>query len=253
LDGHGADELLSGYQQGTLESLWDARFNVKNTKDILDIYQGSINEDKVQYNRVGNWKLYRDYMIRKTGKKVLGRKMPSVDNGHPNFKKLDNLSQYLYAMFHENILPTLLRNYDRYAMINSVEIRMPFMDHRIVSFVNSLPYSSKIGNGYTKRIVRDALDPYLPKEVTWRKSKIGFSSPIVDWMQNDLSEWFMDTTSSNSFLQSDLVSDPSQLRDRITSIVNKENHNFTEAQKCWTDLSPYIWGNAILKNNAVSV
>ena len=192
-------------------------------------------------------------MIRKTGKKVLGRKMPSIDNGHPNFKKLDNLSQYLYAMFHENILPTLLRNYDRYAMINSVEIRMPFMDHRIVSFVNSLPYSSKIGNGYTKRIVRDALDPYLPKEVTWRKSKIGFSSPIVDWMQNDLSEWFMDTTSSNSFLQSDLVSDPSQLRDRITSIVNKENHNFTEAQKCWTDLSPYIWGNAILKNNAVSV
>nr|WP_293295432.1 asparagine synthase (glutamine-hydrolyzing) [Allomuricauda sp.] len=252
LDGHGADELLSGYQQGTLESLWDARFNVKNTKDILNIYQGSINEDKVQYDRVGNWKLYRDYMIRKTGKKVLGKKMPSVDNNHPNFKKLDNLSQYLYAMFHENILPTLLRNYDRYAMINSVEIRMPFMDHRIVSFVNSLPYSSKIGNGYTKRIVRDALDPYLPKEVTWRKSKIGFSSPIVDWMQNDLSEWFMDTTSSNSFLQSDLVSNPTQLRDRITSIVNKENHNFTEAQKCWTELSPYIWGNAILKNKAVS-
>ncbi|MAU15660.1 MAG: asparagine synthase (glutamine-hydrolyzing) [Muricauda sp.] len=253
LDGHGADELLSGYQQGTLESLWDARFNMKNTKDILDIYQGSINEDKVQYDRVGNWKLYRNYMIRKTAKKLLGKKMPSIDNGHPNFKKLDNLSQYLYAMFHENILPTLLRNYDRYAMINSVEIRMPFMDHRIVSFVNSLPYSSKIGNGYTKRIVRDALDPYLPKEVTWRKSKIGFSSPIVDWMQNDLSEWFLDTTNSSSFLQSDLVSNPDQLRERITAIVKKENHNFTEAQKCWTDLSPYIWGNAILNRGTVGV
>jgi asparagine synthase (glutamine-hydrolysing) len=253
LDGHGADELLSGYQQGTLESLWDARFNVKNTKDILDIYQGSINEDKVQYDRVSNWKLYRNYMIRKTGKKVLGKKMPSMDNDHPNFKKLDNHSQYLYAMFHENILPTLLRNYDRYAMINSVEIRMPFMDHRIVSFVNSLPYSSKIGNGYTKRIVRDALDPYLPQEITWRKTKVGFSSPIVDWMQNELSEWFMDTTGSSSFLQSDLVSNPNQLRERITSIVKKENHNFTEAQKCWTDLSPYIWGNAILKRSTVNV
>ncbi|MCL6266235.1 asparagine synthase (glutamine-hydrolyzing) [Flagellimonas myxillae] len=253
LDGHGADELLSGYQQGTLESLWDAKFNLKNTKDILDIYQGSINEDKVQYNRVNNYKLYLDFMIKKMGKKVLGKKMPSVDNAHGSFGKLDNHAQYLYAMFHENILPTLLRNYDRYAMINSVEIRMPFMDHRIVSFVNSLPYSSKIGNGYTKRIVRDALDPFLPKEVTWRKSKIGFSSPIVDWMQNELSEWFMDLVNSSSFLQSELVSDPEQLRNKITAIVNKENHNFTAAQKCWSDLSPYIWGKAVLNRNMVTV
>nr|WP_299381552.1 asparagine synthase (glutamine-hydrolyzing) [Allomuricauda sp.] len=253
LDGHGADELLSGYQRGTLESLWDAKFNIKNTKDILDIYQGSINEDKVQYNRQGNFKLYFDFMIKKTGKKVMGKKMPSVDNAHGNFGKLDNHAQYLYAMFHENILPTLLRNYDRYAMINSVEIRMPFMDHRIVSFVNSLPYSSKIGNGYTKRIVRDALDPFLPKEVTWRKSKIGFSSPIVDWMQNELSEWFMDVVNSDSFLQSELVSNPEQLRNRITQIVNKENHNFTAAQKCWSDLSPYIWEKAVLSRNMVGV
>ncbi|WP_228237527.1 asparagine synthase (glutamine-hydrolyzing) [Allomuricauda sp. M10] len=253
LDGHGADELLSGYQQGTLESLWDARFNLRNTKDILNIYQGSINEDEVQYDREGKLKVYLDYMARKTGKKILGKKMPSIDNGHPNFNKLDNLSQYLYSMFHENIMPTLLRNYDRYAMINGVEIRMPFMDHRIVSFLNSVPYSTKIGNGYTKRIVRDALDPFLPKEVTWRKSKVGFSSPIVDWMQNELSDWFMDTVNSNSFLQSGLVTDPHQLKDRITAIVNKENHNFSEAQKCWTELSPYIWEKAILKRETLVV
>jgi asparagine synthase (glutamine-hydrolysing) len=242
-----------GYQQGTLESLWDARFNLKHTKDILDIYQGSINENEVQYDRDGKLKVYLDYMVRKTGKKILGKKMPSIDNGHPNFKKLDNLSQYLYSMFHENIMPTLLRNYDRYAMINGVEIRMPFMDHRIVSFLNSVPYSTKIGNGYTKRIVRDALDPFLPKEVTWRKSKVGFSSPIVDWMQNELSDWFMDTVNSNSFLESGLVSNPNQLKDRITAIVNKENHNFSEAQRCWTELSPYIWEKAILKRETLVV
>ncbi|SNY99630.1 asparagine synthase (glutamine-hydrolyzing) [Flagellimonas pacifica] len=252
LDGHGADELLSGYQQGALESLWDARFSPKNTKDILSIYQGSINEDKDQYERVGNFKVYKDYMIRKIGKKVLGQKMPSIDNGHPNFKKLDNLSQYLYSMFHENILPTLLRNYDRYAMINSVEIRMPFMDHRIVSFVNSLPYSSKIGNDYTKRIVRDALDPYLPKEVTWRKSKIGFSSPIVNWMQNDLSDWFMDNVNSKSFIESNLIENPGALRDRITQIVSKENSNFAQAQKCWSEFSPYIWEKAVLNTDMVN-
>lgn len=247
LDGHGADELLSGYQQGNLESLWDARWSPSKTKDILSIYQDSINEDKVQYQRTGSSKLYTGYMSKKLGKKLLGKKMPSVDNNHPNFKKLDNHAQYLYAMFHENILPTLLRNYDRYAMINSVEIRMPFMDHRIVSFVNSLPYSSKIGNGYTKRIVRDALDPYLPKEVTWRKSKVGFSSPIVDWMQNDLREWFMDTVNSSSFLRSDLISNPEGLKTKITQIVDGKINDFTVAQKCWSDFSPYIWEKAVLR------
>jgi len=250
LDGHGADELLSGYQQGNLETLWDARYSPSKTKDILSIYQDSINEDKEQYKRTGNTKLYTDYMSKKFVKKMLGKKMPSIDNAHPNFKKLDNHAQYLYAMFHENILPTLLRNYDRYAMINSVEIRMPFMDHRIVNFVNSLPYSSKIGNGYTKRIVRDALDPYMPKEVTWRKSKIGFSSPIVNWMQNDLNEWFMDTVNDSSFLQSNLVSNPKELQTKITEIVKGENNDFSTAQKCWSDLSPYIWGKSVLNRNA---
>ena len=246
LDGHGADELLSGYQQGTLESLWDARFSIKNTKDILAIYQGSENDDTTQYTRNSNLKLYADYMSKKIGKKLLGKKMPSRDQDHKNFIQLDNHAQYLYAMFHENILPTLLRNYDRYAMINSVEIRMPFMDHRIVSFINSLPYSSKLGDGYTKRIVRDALDPYLPKEVTWRKSKIGFSSPIVDWMQNELSEWFLDTVHSQSFIQSELITNPVELKARISKIVTRENSSFTEAQRCWTEFSPYIWGKAVL-------
>ena len=246
LDGHGADELLSGYQQGTLESLWDARFSIKNTKDILAIYQGSENDDTTQYTRNSNLKLYADYMSKKIGKKLLGKKMPSRDQDHKNFMQLDNHAQYLYAMFHENILPTLLRNYDRYAMINSVEIRMPFMDHRIVSFINSLPYSSKLGDGYTKRIVRDALDPYLPKEVTWRKSKIGFSSPIVDWMQNELSEWFLDTVHSQSFIQSELITNPEELKARISKIVTRENSSFTEAQRCWTEFSPYIWGKAVL-------
>ncbi|MDP5230862.1 MAG: asparagine synthase (glutamine-hydrolyzing) [Cellulophaga sp.] len=246
LDGHGADEMLSGYQQGNLEALWDARFSPSKTKDILNIYKEGLNEDTVQYDHPNMTKLYAAFMSKKMAKKALGKKMPSLDNQHPNFKKLDNHAQYLYAMFHENILPTLLRNYDRYAMINGVEIRMPFMDHRIVSFVNSLPYSSKIGNGYTKRIVRDALDPYMPKDITWRKTKVGFSSPIVDWMQNDLKEWFMDTINETSFLQSDLVTSPKELKIRMSQIVEGKNNSFDEAQKCWSEFSPYLWEKAVL-------
>jgi asparagine synthase (glutamine-hydrolysing) len=249
LDGHGADELLSGYMQGAIESLWDARFSPKNTKDILRTIQSSMNPDTEQFSRTKSESLYFNFMSKKVLKKLAGKSIHSLDREHANYKKLDNLTQYLYAMFHENVLPTLLRNYDRYSMINGVEIRMPFMDHRVVSFVNSLPYNSKIGHGFTKRILRDAIDPYLPKQVTWRTSKIGFSSPIVNWMQNDLNEWFLDTVHSGGFLNSELVNNPESVRDEVALICHKNSSDFTKASYLWTEVSTYLWGKAFLNKN----
>jgi len=133
--------------------------------------------------------------------------------------------------------------------MNSVEIRMPFMDHRIVSFVNSLKYSSKFGGGYTKKIIRDAMDPYMPKEITWRKSKIGFNTPIVNWMQDDLKEWFSDTVHEEDFLRSDLIDNPIQLRNNIMNIVNKKENSFASAEQSWSKLTPYLWGKAHLGKN----
>ncbi|WP_258032790.1 asparagine synthase C-terminal domain-containing protein [Campylobacter concisus] len=181
---------------------------------------------------------------------IFGKEIRSKDASHKNFKKLDSFSQQLYIIFHETILPTLLRNYDRYSMTNSVEIRMPFMDHRIVSFVTSLPYSSKFGNGYTKKLIRDAMDPYMPKEITWRKSKIGFNSPIVDWMQGDLKEWFLDTVHEKGFMESSLIDNPPELQRQILSIANKNTNSYVLAENSWKNLTPYIWEKAIKKFGA---
>ena len=247
LDGHGADELFSGYS-GLVQALWDTKFNPTKIKDVLDTYQNTLNTSD-QFDKINYSKVYSTFMLKTAIKKILGKDRISRDHDHPNYKKLDNLSKYLYVIFNETILPTLLRNYDRYAMISGVEIRMPFMDHRLVSFVNSLPYTSKMGDGYTKKLVRDAIDPYIPKEVTWRKSKIGFTSPIVDWMQNDLSEWFSDTVHSKSFLNSQLVDNPLELQGRIMNIVTNKSKSFVEAQDSWRALTPYIWGKSILDRN----
>ena len=174
LDGHGADELLSGYGH-LLEGLWDNKLNIGGTLDILDTYINTLDNDK-QFKKDTKFKIYIKYMIKKIIKILINRDLKSIDEKHENYKKLDNLSKNLYVIFHETILPTLLRNYDRYSMINSVEIRMPFMDHRIVSYINSLPSSSKFGKGYTKKLIRDSLEPFMPKEITWRKSKVGFNA-----------------------------------------------------------------------------
>lgn len=245
LDGHGADELFSGYGH-ILEALWDSKFSLKNTMDVLNTYQGTLGDTGAHRKSTSNSEIYLKYMIRKCIKKLIKRDTVSKDFDHKNFKKLDNFSQHLYVIFHETILPTLLRNYDRYSMMNGVEIRMPFMDHRIVTFVNSLPYNSKFGGGYTKKLIRDAMDPYMPKEVTWRKSKIGFNSPIVDWMQNDLKEWFADVVHSKDFLESSLVDNPKNLQETIMDIVDKKDNLYVNAENAWTKLTPYLWEKAVL-------
>ena len=245
LDGHGADELFSGYGH-ILDAIWDSKYSIKDTMDVIDTYRATLLKDD-QFKKNDSILFVIKYILKKLGNNFFQKNDNSKDSNHLNFKKLDNFSKHLYVIFHETILPTLLRNYDRYSMINGVEIRMPFMDHRVVSFVNSIPYKSKFGDGYTKKLIRDAMDPFMPKEITWRKSKIGFNSPIVDWMQGDLKDWFSDTVHNKSFLETDLIENSRKIQKTVMDIVNKKENNYTVAQKSWTSLSPYLWGEAILK------
>jgi len=244
LDGHGADEMFSGYGH-ILEAILDCGMNIKKVKEIVDIYFGTI--EGFENNKVKKLEMVATFLMKKAAKKLIGRGLKSVDHCHENYRKLDNFSKHLYVLFHESTLPTLLRNYDRYSMMNSVENRMPFMDHRIVSYVHSLPYSSKFGGGYTKKLMRDAMSPYMPENITWRKSKIGFNSPIIDWIQGDLKEWFLDTVHEQSFLESELVDNPRQLQLEIIKIANKTNNMFAHGEIAWKMLTPHIWEKSVIK------
>jgi len=245
LDGHGADDMLSGYGH-LLEALWDNWSSPKSINEIIETHQSTILEDS-QFKKHNKFLHIGYYFAKKIFNKLTNGDINSIDKNHPEFKKLDNLNKALYIVFHETVMPTLLRNYDRYSMINSVEIRMPFLDHRLVSFVNSLPAKSKYGNGYTKKILRDSLVGILPEDILWRKSKIGFNTPIVNWMQNDLSEWFMDTISSTDFLNSKAVTNPTLTAKKVATIVKRENNDYGDAQKIWAEISCFIWEQAIIK------
>ena len=108
LDGHGADELLSGYQQGIMESLWDTGLNPAKIMEIMKTYQGT--KTRIQLNIQVKIALgfISDYMIKKTGRKLLRRDFKSIKIAdHPNYGKLDNMTQYLYMMFHETDSPLL--------------------------------------------------------------------------------------------------------------------------------------------------
>ena len=72
-------------------------------------------------------------------------------------------------------------------MAHSLEIRLPFLDHRLVNLLLSLPPQMKIKNGWTKYILRKSLFE-LPKDIRWRRDKKGFITPEEKWLRTDLRE-----------------------------------------------------------------
>ena len=87
-------------------------------------------------------------------------------------------------------LVNLLYNSDRQSMAHSVESRLPFMDYRLVEFMNSVPSCYKIHNGWTKYLARLAFDGKLPEEICWRRDKMGWPVPETIWFSGGLNKWF---------------------------------------------------------------
>jgi asparagine synthase (glutamine-hydrolysing) len=131
-------------------------------------------------------------------------------------------------------------------MANGVEIRMPFMDHRIVSFAFALPWTSKIRKGFSKAIIRDAVAQFMPEKVAYRKTKIGFNSPIVDWMQGPLKNFMLDMISSSTFKECRLI-DPIVVANKIRSVIDNPDAKFSEGEYAWTMLTPFLWEQSVIR------
>ncbi len=81
-------------------------------------------------------------------------------------------------------LPMLLRYDDRNAAAASIENRVPFLDHRLVEYVNRIPSVYKICNGWNKWLLRLAMRGMLPDEIVWRREKNGFATPQKTWLSH---------------------------------------------------------------------
>jgi asparagine synthase (glutamine-hydrolysing) len=84
-------------------------------------------------------------------------------------------------------VPALTHYEDRNSMASSLEVRHPFLDHRLVEFLISLSPQLKIHGGWTKHVLRKAF-PELPDMVRWRRDKQGFLTPEKQWLKHDLND-----------------------------------------------------------------
>ena len=113
----------------------------------------------------------------------------------------DPLSRALYLDTKTYLPGDILTKVDRMSMLNSLEARVPLLDHEFIEWVTSLASDWKMRNGSTKYIFRKLAERIgVPREVLDRK-KQGFSLPLVHWMRNELKETILSVLTEPQTLQ----------------------------------------------------
>lgn len=256
LDGHGADELFCGY--GHLRSaIRDAA--LWQWKEVLAI-EASTRTGNYESKDIGVSDFVRWLVARmrhavtssilqpkRRIRALFGQDTPHShppsplgqgDRSHPAFVEMDALSRTLYEVFHVTILPTLLRNYDRYSMASGVEIRMPFMDWRLVAFSFSLPWTSKLGGGFTKRILRDAMKGIVPEVIRTRRDKIGWNAPMHEWLRGPLN------SEIHSLIQNSMAGH-NDLSVKWAEFSTAPHPSYHDGEDIWRQIMPIFWRSSL--------
>lgn len=257
MDGHGVDEMLYGYRDMLYNLFYHFYKNgetqkAKLIREVIIPTYHELEKDQA-LNNLNNMVKSADspiYKFKAMVKKLLGKTSldrtsymvpESLQNlGEPyNFGDMDYADRIVYNETFLETLPDIFRNFDLAGMMNSVEIRMPFMDWRLVSYLFSLPMESKIGNGFTKLIVREAMKGKMSEEIRTRTHKIGISSPVEHWFRGALKPWVLDFVSSNEFKQTNYLVDK-DFSEKLISAYKNNTLTKQQITQAWMEINLHI-------------
>jgi asparagine synthase (glutamine-hydrolysing) len=99
----------------------------------------------------------------------------------------DELDRLIYQDLRLRLPELLLMRVDKLTMANSVEGRVPFLDHQLVELAMGMPPHEKVRDGEGKHVLKRAVSDLLPPDIVWRP-KQGFTTPVERWFRRDLAE-----------------------------------------------------------------
>jgi len=229
LDGHGADELMGAYvQEGDaggffLRNLFARRmFDSPAAKRLISLV------------RVATIKR-RGYYFLRGGLGAVPAPL-NLTAEHDNLpREWGGLNRRLYRMFHSTVLPTILRNFDRISMAHGIEVRMPFMDWRLVTYTMALPDAAKSSGGWTKWIARQAMQGRMPEAIRSGRRKVGFNSPMPEWLNGPLAGWTQAMLEAKVSAFSEHV-DEARLRHKVQGLTKAKAWDWEAVGRIW----PYL-------------
>jgi asparagine synthase (glutamine-hydrolysing) len=180
LNGQGGDELLMGYLKYFYfyEKHLMKRGQYFKAADLL--LSSIFNRTIINQFNLGKAKRYLPGYLYKKSSYINDGDVGLVDTW-----SFEDMRQRQILDIDKYSIPALCRYEDRNSTANSLEMRVPFLDYRLVSFCLNLSNDYKIKNGWTKYILRKVMND-LPKAISYRRDKKGFSVPEENFLRNEL-------------------------------------------------------------------
>ncbi|WP_153147567.1 asparagine synthase (glutamine-hydrolyzing) [Dechloromonas sp. H13] len=187
LSGQGADELFCGYRKYLafyLQQLARRKDFVGLLKTGFDFWKNGVGLSQFNLTEA------RRYLSRRVETETLGTALKSAFAPLRLGVTGEGIAHRQWLDYRNFSVPYLTHYEDRASMAFSREVRLPFLDYRVVELMLNAPIQSKLNEGWTKYSLRKAFSELLPPEIAWRKDKQGFSMPQEEWLRGELkSEW----------------------------------------------------------------
>ena len=229
LDGHGADELMGAYfQEGQ-----SAAFRIRNAAAAL-MSRSRLAQRGIDFLRAQMISRQGRYFLR-GGLTAIPAALPLVAENDELPDTWGALNRRLYRMFHSTTLPTILRNFDRLSMAHGIEVRMPFMDWRLVTYTMALPETSKSADGMTKVVARQAMANLMPESIRTARRKVGFNSPMPEWLNGPLAGWTAELVERKVPAFAEFV-DEAPLRQAVGHLTATQRWDWESVGRIW----PYL-------------
>lgn len=237
LDGQGGDETLLGYERYYVAYL-NSVSPFLRLKGMLNASKNSALsfQEVVQYFIYFNFPSVRKRRIQRKWKFISKEFLKTL-----NMEKLAALAKAFQspkALQSQEIcadqLPHLLRYEDKNSMRFSIETRLPFLDYQLLETSLSLAFSAKVHKGWTKYVLRSAMERDLTKDILWRKNKVGFEGPRNILTRNETHLMQHISTIKNSKLLAEIL-DPNKIE--LLEMAHRQPVQF------WRLLNIAIWEN----------
>ncbi|HWZ23432.1 MAG TPA: asparagine synthase (glutamine-hydrolyzing) [Cytophagaceae bacterium] len=268
LSGDGADELFAGYNKYYAEyeirqGGWKGEL-LKTLYPVLDKLPKSRNSffsNKIrQYHRFAEganmtakdryWKwstVSTEKDISTLFSKEFIQKVDAAEyksrksNCTKNISEPGSLNEVLLSDVTMVLPDNMLFKADMMSMANGLEVREPFLDHRLVDFAFSLPVEYKIDNQLKKKIVRDAFKDILPQELYDRPKK-GFDVPLIKFYKRELRSLILELLDEN-FIKAQGIFDSKEIKKLKNNVLNGQ---YYEQEAVWNIIAFQYWWRKFL-------
>ena len=266
LSGDGADELFAGYNKhaaiykmlhagpkehivSALSGIWGVLPKSRNNPITNSFRQLDRFAKAAKMNpsdRYWAWAAIGDAQY--ASSLIKNKALDNVVTTNPfmllNSKK-ESISDTLMADINMVLPNDMLTKVDLMSMANSLEVRVPFLDHKVVEFAFGLHDDYKIKGGDRKRIIKEAFKSYVPENL-FNRSKHGFEVPLLKWLRNELNSLIENDLLKSSFIEEQGIFNVAEI-EKLKSKLHARNSGDAHA-KVWALVVFQWWWKKYFNN-----